>query len=45
MRNIINILDLSTEEIDALIKQAADIKKDPSKYNEVCKHKILATLF
>lgn len=45
MRDLINILDLSTEEIDSLIERAKDIKKDRSKYSEVCKNKILATLF
>ncbi len=45
MRSIINILDLSVEEIDELIATANDIIADPDKYNEVCKHKILATLF
>ena len=45
MRNIINILDLSVEEIADLIRVANDIMENPDKYNEVCKHKILATLF
>ncbi len=45
MRNIINILDLSVEEIAELIRVADDIMENPDKYNEVCKHKILATLF
>ncbi len=45
MRSIINILDLSVEEIDELIATANDIIVNPDKYNEVCKHKILATLF
>lgn len=45
MRNIINILDLSVEEIDELIKTADDIMARPEAYNEVCRHKILATLF
>lgn len=45
MTDLINILDLSTEEIDSLIERAKDIKKDRSKYSEVCKNKILATLF
>ena len=34
MRDLINILDLSTEEIDSLIERAKDIKKDRSKYSE-----------
>ncbi len=45
MRNIINILDLTVEEIDELIAVADDIIAHPQKYQEVCKHKILATLF
>ena len=45
MRNVINILDLSVDEIDELIEIADDIMKDPEKYSEVCRHKILATLF
>ena len=45
MRNLINILDLSVEELDELISVADDILEDPDKYREVCKSKILATLF
>ena len=45
MRNVINILDLSVEEIAEMIRVADDIMENPDKYNEVCKHKILATLF
>ncbi len=45
MRSIINILDLSVEEIDELIAVADDIIANPDKYCEVCKHKKLATLF
>ena len=45
MRNIINILDLSVEEIDELIEVADDIIANPDKYREACKNKILATLF
>ncbi|MDO5310459.1 MAG: aspartate carbamoyltransferase [Clostridia bacterium] len=45
MRNLINIMDLSAEEINELIKLANDIIKAPERYNEACRHKILATLF
>ena len=45
MRNIINILDLSVEEIEELIRVADDIMENPEDYQEVCRHKILATLF
>ncbi len=45
MRSLLNILDLSVEEIDELIAVANDIIANPEKYQEVCKHKTLATLF
>lgn len=45
MRNLINITDLSVEEIDELIATAEDIIARPEKYQEVCRHKKLATLF
>ena len=45
MRNLIDISDLSIKEIDDLIKVAKDIKKNPNKYNEKCKNKIIGTLF
>ena len=45
MRSIIDILDLSKEEIQDLIAVAEDIIKNPSKYNEKCKNKKIATLF
>ncbi|MEE1357792.1 MAG: aspartate carbamoyltransferase [Clostridia bacterium] len=45
MRNILKISDLSVEEIMELISVADDIIANPEKYNEACKHKILATLF
>lgn len=45
MRNIIKISDLSVAEIEELIAVADDIMANPAKYQEVCKHKILATLF
>ncbi len=45
MRSIINILDLSVDEIDELIAVANDIIANPEKYQNVCKHKKLATLF
>ena len=35
MRSILNILDLSVEEIDELIAVADDIMADPEKYQEV----------
>ena len=45
MRNVLKISDLSVGEIDELIAVADDIMANPEKYNEACKHKILATLF
>ena len=45
MRSLINILDLSVEEIDKLIATANDIIENPKKYSEVCHGKKLATLF
>lgn len=45
MRSLIDIVDLSKEEIDELIKKAQDIIENPEKYREKCKYKKLATLF
>lgn len=45
MRSLIDILDLSTEEIDGLIEKAEDIMKRPELYREKCRYKKLATLF
>ena len=45
MRHLIDITDLTTEEIDELIAVAEDIIAQPEKYQEVCRHKKLATLF
>ena len=45
MRNLLSITDFSVEEIDGLIAVAQDIKANPEKYQEKCKHKKLATLF
>ena len=45
MRSVIDILDLTTEELDELVKVADDIIDNPQKYSEKCKGKKLATLF
>ncbi len=45
MKNLIDILELSLEEIDELIETAQDIIANPANYVEKCKHKKLATLF
>ena len=45
MRSIIDIVDLSEQEIEELILTAKDIIANPEKYAEKCKGKKLATLF
>ncbi len=45
MKSIIDVLDLTVEEIDELIACAMDIIENPKKYSEMCKGKKLATLF
>ena len=45
MRSLIDILDLSTQEIDGMIDTAMDIVANPDKYSNKCKGKKLATLF
>ena len=45
MKSVIDILDLTTEELDGLIQTALDIIAAPAKYSEVCRGKKLATLF
>ena len=45
IRNLIDIKDLSKEEINELIKVANDIIADRDKYSHKCDGKILATLF
>ena len=45
MRSILDVLDLSTEELDELVQTAEDIIANPAKYSEVCHGKKLATLF
>ena len=44
-RNLIDVTDLSVEEIDQLIATAEDIIANPVKYQDACAHKQLATLF
>ncbi len=44
-RSVIDILDLSTEELDALIETALDIIDNPDEYADACRRKKLATLF
>ena len=45
MKYLIDPVDLTIEEIDELIDIAKDIIKDRSRYKDVCRNKILATLF
>lgn len=45
MRSIINILDLTVEELDELIATANDIIANPKMYSEKCRGLKLATLF
>lgn len=45
MRSVIDISELTTEEIDGLIATANDIIENPLKYSEKCRGKKLATLF
>ena len=45
MRNLIEITDLSVEEIDELLEKADDIIANPEKYRDACRYKKLATLF
>lgn len=45
MRSIIDVIDLSVEEIDELVARACDIMDNPAKYADACRGKKLATLF
>lgn len=45
MKHLIDIMQLTTEEIDEMIDVANDIIANPDKYAEKCKRKKLATLF
>lgn len=45
MRSLIDISELTVEELDRLINTANDIIENPKKYSEKCRGKKLATLF
>ena len=45
VRNILDVVDLTVEEIDELIKLACDIIEHPKNYSDRCRGKKLATLF
>ena len=44
-RNLVQPEDFSIKEIDEILDLAQQIMANPSKYSEVCKGKLLATLF
>ncbi len=44
-RNVIDVTDLTVEEIGQLIETAEDIIAHPAKYQDACAHRQLATLF
>ena len=44
-RSVINITDLTVDEINHLIETANDIIDHPEEYQNICAHKKLATLF
>ena len=39
MRSVIDVLDLTVEELEELVKVADDIIENPQKYSEKCKGK------
>ena len=45
VKNLMNITDLSKEEIQELLVTAEDIIANPEKYKDACSGKLLATLF
>lgn len=45
MRSLIDIIDLTPQEINEMIATACDIIDNPDKYSQKCKGKKLATLF
>lgn len=45
MKDLIDIPDLSVEDIYDLMDTAIDMEKNPAKYSDCCRGKILATLF
>ena len=45
MRNLINILDLTTEEIDEIVDLGTEIYKNPENYKDACRGKIMGSLF
>ena len=45
MKGLLNITDLTVQEVDGLLKTAEDIIANPKKYAHACEGKKLATLF
>ncbi len=44
-RDLINITDLTQDEVEDILRLASDMVANPEKYYETCAHKKLATLF
>ncbi|QUH20051.1 aspartate carbamoyltransferase [Alkaliphilus sp. B6464] len=44
-RHLIDVNDFTVEELQAIINLGLEIYKDPSRFSELCKGKILGTLF
>lgn len=45
MRSVIDVLDLTVQELEELLAIANDIIENPAKYSKICEGKKLATLF
>ena len=45
MRSVLDIVDLTVDELSELMTAACDIIARPERYQEACRHKKLATLF
>lgn len=45
MRHLIEPTDLSQQELDNLLQLGARIKENPTEFKDVCRYKVLATLF
>ena len=44
-KHVIDLESLSTEELMEIIELANEIRMEPKNYSDVCRGKILATLF
>ena len=45
MKHLISPLDLSTSELEGILKLGQAIMKNPGKYSNICEGKKLSTLF